>query len=128
MWGLVGGLACFAVLIPAVLGVALVLIVSSPPKIVTPCDVFGFASRDTGAASERPAIERYPARDGSQLAYRFYDSAASGRSFLRTGRPITAAAITPWPRRSAVAGRPRWCCPICADIICLDGVAATSIM
>src|ERR1700730_2560995 len=52
---------------------------------------------------------------------------AGGCSFLRTGRPITAAAITRLPRRSAAAGRPRWCCPICADIICLGGVAATSI-
>jgi hypothetical protein len=75
MWGLVWGLACFAVLILAVLGVALVLVASSSPKIETPRDVFGFAGRDTGAIDgERPAIKRYPARDGSQLAYRFYDS------------------------------------------------------
>jgi non-heme chloroperoxidase len=75
MWGLVGGVAFFAVLILTVLGVALVLIASSPPKIVTPRDVFGFARRDTWAADEGPAIEHYPARDGSQLAHRFYDSA-----------------------------------------------------
>jgi len=46
-----------------VLGVALVLIASSPPKIVTPRDVFGLARRGTRAAGKRPAIERYPARD-----------------------------------------------------------------
>src|ERR1700737_3713087 len=129
MWGLVWGLACFAVLILAVLGVALVLVASSPPKIETPRDVFGFAGRDTGAIDgERPAIMRYPARDGSQLAYRFYDSAGERLLVFAHGSSFTAAAITRLPRRSATAGRPRWCCPICADIICLGGVAATSIM
>jgi alpha-beta hydrolase superfamily lysophospholipase len=101
VWGLVGGLACFAVLILVVLGVALVLIASSPPKIVTPRDVFGFARRDTRAAGQRPAIERYPARDGSQLAYRFYDSAgerllifAHGSSYHGGGYHALASAIS----------------------------------
>jgi non-heme chloroperoxidase len=102
MWGLVGAVACFAVLILAVLGIALVLIASSPPKIVTPRDVFGFARRDTRApAGERPVIERYPARDGSQLAYRFYDSPgerllvfAHGSSYHGGGYHALASAIS----------------------------------
>jgi non-heme chloroperoxidase len=102
MWGLVWGLACFAVLILAVLGVALVLVASSPPKIETPRDVFGFAGRDTGAIDgERPAIKRYPARDGSQLAYRFYDSAGGrllvfvhGSSYHGGGYHALASAIS----------------------------------
>jgi alpha-beta hydrolase superfamily lysophospholipase len=102
MWGLVGGLACFAALILAVLGVALVLVASSPPKIKTPRDVFGFAGHDTGAADgERPAIERYLARDCSQLAYRFYDSEgerllvfAHGSSYHSGGYHALASAIS----------------------------------
>jgi hypothetical protein len=42
-WELVGVMACFAVLILAVLGVALVLVALPPPKFETPRDVFGFA-------------------------------------------------------------------------------------
>jgi non-heme chloroperoxidase len=101
MWVLIGGVACFAVLILAVLAVALVLIASTPPKIMTPRDVFGFASLDTRAAGEHPAIERYPARDGSQLAYRFYDSVgerllvfAHGSSYHGGGYHALASAIS----------------------------------
>jgi non-heme chloroperoxidase len=101
VWGLVAGLACFAVLILVVVGVALVLIASTPPKIMTPRDVFGFVSRDTRAAGDRAAIERYPARDGSQLAYRLYDSAgerlllfAHGSSYHGGGYHALASAIS----------------------------------
>src|SRR6516165_6248932 len=102
MCGLFWGLACFVVLVLAALGVALVLVASSPPKIEAPRDVFGFARRDTGATDdERPAIQRYLARDGSQLAYRFYDSAAErllvfthGSSYHGSGYHALAWAIS----------------------------------
>jgi non-heme chloroperoxidase len=75
MWGLVIGVACFGLLILSVLGIALALVASSPPKIEKPRDVFGFAGLGGRATDgERPAFERYPARDGAQLAYRFYES------------------------------------------------------
>jgi hypothetical protein len=128
MWGLVGGVACFAVLILAVLGGALVLIASSPPKIVTPRDVFGFAKRDTRAAGEHPAIERYPTRDGSQLAYRFYDSPgerllvfAHGSSYHGGGYHALASAISS-------NGAAKVVLPNLRGHYLPGGVAATSIM
>jgi pimeloyl-ACP methyl ester carboxylesterase len=71
-------------------------------EILTPRDVFGFARRDPRApAGERPAIERYPAREGSQLAYRFYDSSgerllvfAHGSSYHGGGYHALASAIS----------------------------------
>jgi hypothetical protein len=48
------------------------------PPIPEGRDVFGFAS-DTGIRAQTgpvPAIDRYPARDGEQLAFQFYDSTA----------------------------------------------------
>jgi len=56
---------------------ALVLVASPPPPMPEPKDVFDFAaSRQSSAATDMPALQRYPARDGEPLAYRFYDSAA----------------------------------------------------
>jgi non-heme chloroperoxidase len=102
MWGLVIGVACLALLVLSVLGIALALVASAPPKIEMPRDVFGLATRGGGTAdSERPALERYPARDGAQLAYRFYDSTSErllvfvhGSSYHGGGYHAFAAAIS----------------------------------
>jgi non-heme chloroperoxidase len=104
MWGLVIGVACLGLLILSVLGIALALVASSPPTIETPRDVFGFAARGGGGGAgegECPALERYPARDGAQLAYRFYGSTAErllvfvhGSSYHGGGYHALAAAIS----------------------------------
>ena len=57
---------------------ALYLTTRPLPPIPEGRDVFGFAS-DTGIRAQTgpvPAIDRYPARDGEQLAFQFYDSTA----------------------------------------------------
>jgi len=58
--------------------VAIYLVLTPPPGINSPADVFGFSTtqRTTPIASDLPALRRYTARDGAQLAYRFYDSVA----------------------------------------------------
>ncbi len=49
-------------------------LVSTPAqKVTSPEDVFGFSNADRPAV-DLPELERYVARDGSRLAYRFYDS------------------------------------------------------
>jgi non-heme chloroperoxidase len=56
---------------------ALVLAASPPPPMPAPKDLFDFALlQKAPAATDMPPLQRYPARDGEQLAYRFYDSAA----------------------------------------------------
>ena len=55
---------------------ALYLTTRPLPPIPEGRDVFGFAS-DAGTRAPTgpvPAIDRYPARDGEQLAFQFYDS------------------------------------------------------
>ena len=69
--------AVFAVLFAAGLATALYLVATPEPPIGEPKDVFDFASlRRAPAAVDVPSLRRYPARDGAQLAYRIYDSAA----------------------------------------------------
>jgi non-heme chloroperoxidase len=51
-------------------------LVGSPAPLTKGCDVFGFATPEgMASASVAPPLKRYPARDGTELAYRFYDSA-----------------------------------------------------
>ncbi|MGA2127093.1 MAG: hypothetical protein ABSG76_13170, partial [Xanthobacteraceae bacterium] len=74
---LVIGLACFGALTVSGLVAALVLIASAPPRIGRSPDIFGFASLqgpDLGVEIHR--LERYPARDGEELADRIYGSSA----------------------------------------------------
>jgi non-heme chloroperoxidase len=56
---------------------ALVLVASPLPPLPPQTDVFDFASLGSGRpATDLPTLRRYPARDGEELAYRYYDSAA----------------------------------------------------
>jgi pimeloyl-ACP methyl ester carboxylesterase len=56
---------------------ALVLVASAPPPIASPRDVFEFASlRRTPTEIDLPSLRRFAARDGEELAYRYYDSTA----------------------------------------------------
>lgn len=74
---MVGVLLVSGVLLLVLFGTALYLVGSTAPEIVGPQDVFGFADLDRGrAAPELPELQTYTARDGAELAYRFYDSDA----------------------------------------------------
>jgi non-heme chloroperoxidase len=88
-----------------VVGLATVLyIVAMPePSIGAPADIFDFTSlRKSAADSESPpSLRRYPARDGEQLAYRVYDSAADrilifihGSSYHGGGYHALASALS----------------------------------
>lgn len=58
-----------------ILGVALILISISPHRAAKPEDMFGFKQLAAGGKdSDIPAPAFYRARDGAELAYRFYDS------------------------------------------------------
>jgi non-heme chloroperoxidase len=57
-------------------GVALALVATPPPKIDSSRDVFGIAVVQAPAAPALPELGRYEARDGTHLAFRFYDSDA----------------------------------------------------
>jgi len=68
-----GGIAA---LLLVVFSGALVLVVTPMPSIDAPRDVFGFdEQRAELPASEPPPLERFVARDGAGLAYRFYGAA-----------------------------------------------------
>jgi alpha-beta hydrolase superfamily lysophospholipase len=94
--------ACLASLFVLGLVVALALVASPVPPIETPRDVFDFTSlRKTPTDIDVPSLRRYPTRDGEQLAYRFYDSAADrilifvhGSSYHGGGYHALAAAIS----------------------------------
>lgn len=87
-----------------VLGVvtALVLVASPFPPLAKPRDVFDFTSlQKIPTAIDLPSLQRYPARDGEQLAYRFYPSAADrilifihGSSYHGAGYHALASAIS----------------------------------
>lgn len=70
----VGGGALAAVVLVA----ALYLVTLPLPPMPERLDVFGFEARaqDRNPTGSLTAVDRYPARDGEQLAYRFYDSVA----------------------------------------------------
>lgn len=71
---LVAGVGAGAVIV-LFLGTALALVASPPPRSGPPKNLFGFGREAPPQGA--PALERYAARDGEQLAYRLYDSAAS---------------------------------------------------
>jgi alpha-beta hydrolase superfamily lysophospholipase len=69
------GLASFGVLALLGLATALTMVASAPPPMPKGQDVFGFSAlKGPAPRTEAPALKRYPARDGEELAYRFYDS------------------------------------------------------
>lgn len=55
---------------------AFATVATSPGPAPAEKDVFGFASLQSTPDAELPPLVRYPAGDGEQLAYRFYDSSA----------------------------------------------------
>ena len=66
----------FSLLVLAIVA-AFALAASPPPSMPEPRDVFGFASSaKIPADTDLPPLERYPARDGEELAYRIYNSTA----------------------------------------------------
>ncbi|WP_052391918.1 alpha/beta hydrolase [Paraburkholderia bannensis] len=54
----------------------IVMIATSPRRKAQSKDVFGFKSLQPTPDTDLPPLLRYPARDGEQLAWRFYDSSA----------------------------------------------------
>jgi alpha-beta hydrolase superfamily lysophospholipase len=78
------------------------LIASPPPPIAQPRDVFNFTSMASVRTDiDLPSLRRYPARDGEQLAYRYYDSSAErilifahGSSYHGAGYHALASAIS----------------------------------
>jgi pimeloyl-ACP methyl ester carboxylesterase len=97
---IVWALVCAAIL--AICALPLWLIASAPPPIAEPKDVFDFtslASRRTDI--DLPSLRRFPARDGGQLAYRYYDSTADrllifihGSSYHGAGYHALASAVS----------------------------------
>jgi len=94
--------ACVAALFVLGLVAALVLVASPFPPLFAPRDVFDFASlRKPPTEIDLPGLQRYPARDGEQLAYRFYPSASDrilifihGSSYHGAGYHALAAALS----------------------------------
>ena len=73
---LVRSLIGLAVLATLAISVALALVASPPPPVDATRDVFGFARLDTGPPADLPPFETFAARDGEELGFRRYDSAA----------------------------------------------------
>ena len=98
---LIVGLACFAGLFLAAFAIALTVVMSAPPPVGEPRDMFGFAALKGAPAEERPPLKRYTARDGEELAYRVYNSPAErvlifihGSSYHGGGYHALASAIS----------------------------------
>jgi non-heme chloroperoxidase len=81
----------------------LYMVATPEPSSDAPADIFDFTSlRKAPADSEPPpSLRRYPARDGEQLAYRIYDSAADrvlifihGSSYHGGGYHMLASALS----------------------------------
>ena len=78
------------------------VLVASPPPLANPKDVFDFTSlREAPSDIGVPSLRRFPARDGEELAYRFYPSTADrilifihGSSYHGAGYHVLAAAIS----------------------------------
>jgi non-heme chloroperoxidase len=91
-------------LIMLLLGVTLLLVFWPAPKITETTDVYGFKKLSQSLRAETEAIrppQYYRARDGTQLAYRFYDSKADrilifihGSSYHGGGYDALAKAIS----------------------------------
>jgi pimeloyl-ACP methyl ester carboxylesterase len=95
------GVATLVGLFLLALAAALYFIARPQPPIAAPKDVFGFAALGDRAAQNPPAIRRYAARDGEQLAYRLYDSPTDrvlvfvhGSSYHGAGYHPLAAALS----------------------------------
>ncbi len=94
--------ACTGGLFVLGLVTAFVLVGSPAPPIAQPKDVFDFTSlRKAPSEIDVPSLRRYAARDGEQLAYRFYDSTADrilifihGSSYHGAGYHALAAAVS----------------------------------
>jgi non-heme chloroperoxidase len=72
---IVAGAIIFVGLFAAALSTALVLIASAPPAMPKPSDVFDFASLASAPTElPLPSLRRFAARDGEELAYRYYES------------------------------------------------------
>jgi non-heme chloroperoxidase len=67
--GLLISIVCFFL-------VVMYLVKTPANKITATTDVFGFGTNLPRTVPELPVLNRYTARDGEQLAYRFYDSTA----------------------------------------------------
>jgi alpha-beta hydrolase superfamily lysophospholipase len=91
-----------AVLFVAGLVAAFALVASPPPAIAAPRDVFDFTSIHHAAGDVTPpSVRRYQARDGEELAFRFYPSTAArilifihGSSYHGGGYHALAAALS----------------------------------
>ena len=78
------------------------VLVASPSPLANPKDVFDFTSlREAPSDIDVPSLRRFPARDGEELAYRFYPSTADrilifihGSSYHGAGYHVLAAAIS----------------------------------
>jgi pimeloyl-ACP methyl ester carboxylesterase len=96
--------ACLVGLFVLGLAVALGLVATKEPPMSEPKDVFDFTSLCMTVAAPdmpQPSLRRYPARDGEQLAYRFYPSASDrilifihGSSYHGGGYHALASAIS----------------------------------
>jgi non-heme chloroperoxidase len=94
--------ASIAALFVLGLATALVLVATPEPPLPEPKDVFDFTSLRTSKTEiDPPSLRRYPARDGEQLAYRFYDSTSKrilifihGSSYHGGGYHALAAALS----------------------------------
>lgn len=94
--------ACLGCLLVLGLATGLVLVATPEPPIPAPRDVFDFASvRKSPTESDRPSLQRYPARDGEELAYRIYASASDrilifihGSSYHGGGYHALASALS----------------------------------
>jgi non-heme chloroperoxidase len=69
--------AVFFAVIVSIVSIAVAMVATSTRSAPEDNDVFGFAALQLTPASDLPPLFRYPARDGEQLAYRFYDSTAN---------------------------------------------------
>ncbi|WP_233805449.1 alpha/beta hydrolase [Paraburkholderia sp. HP33-1] len=70
------GTGIFLAVVVLIVCVAIAMVATSPRPAPAEKDVFGFASLQPTPDAELPPLLRYPAADGEQLAYRFYDSSA----------------------------------------------------
>jgi non-heme chloroperoxidase len=92
--------ACAAILL--ICATPFYLIATPSPPIAEPKDVFDFTSfAPVKTEIDPPTLRRYPARDGEQLAYRYYDSSADrilifvhGSSYHSGGYHALASAIS----------------------------------
>src|ERR1700748_1856868 len=94
--------ALLSAAILAICATPLWLITSPFPPIAEPKDVFDFTSLAAPRTEiDLPSLRRFTARDGEQLAYRYYDSAADrilifihGSSYHGAGYHALASAVS----------------------------------